>query len=284
MALSSPTMRLNSADLPTFGRPIRATTGMLTRLPRRRRPPSMREHVDEVVRRIDRHGQLLSHGDERLVVEEQAVVVDALGRNQREIEIAAVGERATDVGADEQARRRRRRAEQRVLGDDELEPRAGRAPSCSSSSGISGAIETPVTTPMRRPSRRGSDAKSVAHALPQRRHRADAVLDLREIRRSTRRRAADGRRADTARRSRRPTSVRARRAPGLPSDRPPAAATSHVSASIDLPVYRCENCVSPTGTIATDSTASPNAQRSRNDSSSTSPSLSPGTITIWPWN
>ena len=125
--------------------------------------PSRDEHVDEVVRGIDGHRQRLAQRDERLVVEEDAVVVDRLGRNQCEVEIGAIGERATDVGADEQAGGRRRRTEERVLGRDELEARAGCARvSCSSSSGISGAIDTPVTTPMRLPSRRGSSSSPSA--------------------------------------------------------------------------------------------------------------------------
>ena len=51
----------------------------------------------------------------RLLVEEESIVVDRLGRDQREIEIVAIGERATDVGADEQAGGRRGGTEERVL-------------------------------------------------------------------------------------------------------------------------------------------------------------------------
>jgi hypothetical protein len=51
--------------------------------------PFEREHVDEVVRRVDGHRQLLADGDERRVVEEEPVLVDALGRDQREVEVGA---------------------------------------------------------------------------------------------------------------------------------------------------------------------------------------------------
>ena len=76
----------------------------------------MHEHVDEVVGWIHGHAHLLANRDERLVVEEHAVVVDALGRNEREVEIVAIGERAANVRADEQAGGGRRRPEQRILG------------------------------------------------------------------------------------------------------------------------------------------------------------------------
>ena len=65
--------------------------------------------------------KLFADRDERFVVEEQAVVVDALGRNEREVEIVAVGERASNVGADQEAGGGRRRTEQRVLDHDQLE-------------------------------------------------------------------------------------------------------------------------------------------------------------------
>ena len=98
-----------------------------------------------------------------------------LGGNQREVEIGAVGERATNVGADEQAGGRRRRTEQRVLDDDQLEStRRSRSADCSSSSGMSGAIDTPVTTPMllalearqRRRARRHAHAKRATAPTP----------------------------------------------------------------------------------------------------------------------
>ena len=128
MALSSPTMRLNSADLPTFGRPISATTGtLMLRAGRQLRLAFEGQHVDEVVRGIDRHRQRLAQRDEALVVEEEAVVVDRFGGNQREIEVVPVGERATNVRADEQPGGGRGRTEERVLHDDQLERRAGRA-------------------------------------------------------------------------------------------------------------------------------------------------------------
>ena len=57
----------------------------------------MHEHVDEVVRWIYRHAHLFADRDERFVVEEHTAVVDALGRNERQIEIVAVGERASNV-------------------------------------------------------------------------------------------------------------------------------------------------------------------------------------------
>src|SRR5678815_132004 len=89
MALSSPTMRLKSADLPTFGRPMSATTGTVmfrrwaigggrwrTWRLAHRPSPIARQYVDEVVRRMHWHRQLLAHGHERFVVEEDAAVVD----------------------------------------------------------------------------------------------------------------------------------------------------------------------------------------------------------------
>ena len=54
----------------------------------------MDQHVDEIVGRIDGHGELLAKRDKRFVVEKHAVVVDTLGRDQREIDVMAIGERA----------------------------------------------------------------------------------------------------------------------------------------------------------------------------------------------
>ena len=141
-----------------------------------------------------------------------------------------------------------------------------RAASASSSSGMSGAIETPVTTPMRLPSRRGSSASPSRTRCAQRRDRADAVLDLREVavvlgagqralgeqiqlvRAEHPAIAALGERAllppldgveDARRRSRRPSAC---------------------------PLYRCENCVTPDRHERdADSTASPRSQRSVSD-------------------
>ena len=101
--------------------------------------------------------------------------------NQREIEIVPIGERAADVGADEQAGGRRRRTEQRVLGDDELERGARR----------SGELLEQLRH-QRRHRHAGHDADALAvepreivhaarHALAKQRHRADAILDLREV-------------------------------------------------------------------------------------------------------
>ena len=62
IALLSPMMRLKSADLPTFGRPMQRDDGNVHAT----LPPlaSRLEHVDEVVGREDRHRQRLAHDRE----------------------------------------------------------------------------------------------------------------------------------------------------------------------------------------------------------------------------
>src|SRR3954464_355220 len=132
MAALRPTIRLNNADLPTFGRPTSATAGIpvllicrhpersegsavswqMGRLPLRspgrqsRSFASLRmtaQDVDEVVRRIDGECELASQLLEHDVIKEDAGLVDRLGRNQRQIEIIAPTERLAHVRADQEA-------------------------------------------------------------------------------------------------------------------------------------------------------------------------------------
>src|SRR3954470_5811265 len=79
------------------------------------------EYVDEIVGRVNRHAQLLAHGDERLVVQEHAMVIDALGGEESHVEVVPVGERAPDVSADQKPGGGRRWTEERVLHANQLE-------------------------------------------------------------------------------------------------------------------------------------------------------------------
>src|SRR3569833_2213667 len=83
------------------------------------------EYVDEIVRRVHGHWQLFANRNERLVVEEHAVIVDRFSRNEREIEVAPILERTTNVRAGQETRGRRRGTEERILAHDQLERRAG---------------------------------------------------------------------------------------------------------------------------------------------------------------
>jgi hypothetical protein len=139
------------------------------------------QHVDEVVGWEDGNRQLLSDGDEALVVEEQPVVVDRLGGNQREVEVVTCGERAPNVRAHEQPRRRRRRAEERVLHGQQLERR---------SRALVQLVEKLRHQRRHRDAGDHADALAVepregieafAHAHAERRDGAHAVLDLGEV-------------------------------------------------------------------------------------------------------
>jgi hypothetical protein len=79
------------------------------------------EHIDEIVGGINGHRQRFAHLDERLLIEEHTVVVDRFGRDQRNVEVIAIGERPTHVGANEQSSGRCRWSEERVLDANELE-------------------------------------------------------------------------------------------------------------------------------------------------------------------
>ncbi len=93
IAVFAPTMRLNRADLPTFGRPMSATIGVLI--------STCSQGVDKVVRRADRHRERRADVLECGIIEEHAPIVDRLGRDQRFIEIISAFQRSANIRTDE---------------------------------------------------------------------------------------------------------------------------------------------------------------------------------------
>src|SRR5262245_39821484 len=131
IAWRRPMMRLNSVDLPTFGRPMIATVGTVI-AGSGSHPEGFscgdfltHQRIGEVIRELDRHWQLSRQLMRFHVIHEKQIVVDRLGGQQRKIEIATVAQSLQYCFARQQARGSHRRAEQRILEREDFEPSAG---------------------------------------------------------------------------------------------------------------------------------------------------------------
>jgi hypothetical protein len=137
-----------------------------------------------------------------------------------------------------------------------------RSASCASSGGMSGAIEAPVTTPIRCPSVAGSRSSPSRTRSRSIASEPDAVLDLREVAvvlASGQLAAGEQVQLVGAEHPGGVALAPAALAPRLDESRMRVA----LSRLIDSPSYRCENWVSPTGTSATEITASPSSRGRR---------------------
>ena len=183
MAARPPTIRLNSVDLPTFGRPTIATVGMLTR------PPAPASASVKWWEKRSSASAAAPAARRALTSSMKSPSSLTLSRRQqRQVEVVPAAEGGAERRAGQQARRRDPGAEEGVLEHDAARTsRPVASASGASTCGISAPIEVPVST-ADAPARAGraSAPASSPDARLEVAHRADAVLHLRRSRRTPR--------------------------------------------------------------------------------------------------